>query len=409
MNIVSGSFESLPDADDHKRQAAWRERNLQKIKASRTWRLEKLRKEQAAIKKAVDAYSVLDGGDVPWVVLRSRFIRLGAARQMILASEAQVEEPREHSPAAQARERRKEIDTRPPLTRLVYRQSNALSLYMTAIYVAHLEAKAGKAFNNRRHNTRGKEDAKGSWCLLAGLSAPRDIRSRRARMRRALDELVAAGLVNIRPPGVRYRYEEWLLLKEDGSESHYRVPSERESDAIQLPATFFLNGWHLVLTPGEIAMLLAIMNMARSVGRSSTPDTQQWVSLPQSIRHDLYGLTGEIYLHAQQLREFGLVDFHDPMPTRRRGKISTKRTPPSSSAEDSTAGAQQKEHKPPSPVPYMFSPCDPAIFDQDAFTVVYRTLSALTIPYRLDDIAGLISPQDLVKSYLQGRQSNRLR
>src|SRR5512133_1782696 len=148
MNIVSGSFESLPDADDHKRQAAWRERNLQKIKASRTWRLEKLRKEQAAIKKAVDAYSVLDGGDVPWVVLRSRFIRLGAARQMILASEAQVEEPREHSPAAQARERRKEIDTRPPLTRLVYRQSNALSLYMTAIYVAHLEAKAGKAFNN---------------------------------------------------------------------------------------------------------------------------------------------------------------------------------------------------------------------------------------------------------------------
>ena len=120
----------------------------------------------------------------------------------------------------------------------------------------------------------------------------------------------------------------WLLLKEDGSESQYRVPSERESEAIKLPATFFLNGWHLVLTPGEIAMLLAIMDMARSVGRPSEPDTQQWVALPQSTRRDLYGLTGEIYLHAQQLREFGLVYFHDPMPTRRRGKISTKRMPP---------------------------------------------------------------------------------
>ena len=325
---------------------------------------------------------------------------------MILASESQVEEPQGLSPTAQARARRREIDTRPPLTRLVHRQSNALSLYLTAIYVAHLEAKPGRAFNNRRHNTRSKEDVGRSWSLLAGLSAPRDIRSRRARMRRALDELVAAGLVNIRPPGVRYRYEEWLLLKEDGSESHYRVPSERESEAIQLPATFFLNGWHLVLTPGEIAMPLAIMDMARSVGRPSEPGTQQWVALPQSTRRDLYGLTGEIYLHAQQLREFGLVSFHDPMPTRRRGKISTKRMPPPPPADDNTAGGEQEEHKPPSPVPYLFSPPDPAIFGQDAFTVVHTTLSALPIPYRLDDIADLISPQDLVKFYLQGKQSH---
>ena len=355
----------------------------------------------------MNAYSILDSGDVPWIVLRSRFIRLGASRKMILAGESQIEEPRELSPDARARERGREIDTRPPLTRLVHRQSNALSLYLTAIYVTHLEVKPGKAFDNRRHNTRSKEDAKRSWCWLAGLSAPRDIRSRRARMRRALDELVAAGLVNIRPPGVRYRYEDWLLLKEDGSESRYRVPSERESDAIQLPATFFLNGWHLVLSPGEIAMLLALMDMARSVGRPSAPDTQQWVSLPQSVRRDLYGLTGEIYLHAQQLREFGLVDFHDPMATRRRGKISTKRMPPPPPA-DNVAGGELKEHKPPSPVPYLFSPPDPAIFDQDAFAAVHTTLSAPSIPYRLDDNAELISPQALVKFYLEARQSHRL-
>jgi hypothetical protein len=80
----------------------------------------------------------------------------------------------------------------------------------------------------------------------------------------------------------------------EGSESQYRVPSERESDAIRLPAAFFFNGWHLVLAPGEIAMLLAIMDMARAVGRPTQLGTEQLVALPQSIRHDLYGLTGEI-------------------------------------------------------------------------------------------------------------------
>jgi hypothetical protein len=210
----------------------------------------------------------------------------------------------------------------------VHRQSNALSLYLTAIYTAHLEAKPGQVFENRRHNTRSTEDASRSWSWLAGLSAPRDIRSRRARMRRALDELVAAGLVNIRPPGVRYRYEGWLLLSDDGSESQYRVRSDRESGAIRLPATFFLNGWHLVLTASEIAMLFAIMDKARTVRRRPEPSAQQWVALPRTVRRDFYGLSGEVYLHAHQLHEFGLVDFHDPMPARRRGKIYAKRMPP---------------------------------------------------------------------------------
>lgn len=403
MNVEFRTVEPPPDPADQRRQAEWRARSLEKIKARRKTRLEKLGKEQAAIQRAVRAYSDLDGGHVPEVVLRNRFIRLGEARQMSSAGESEAEEPRELSRAAQARERRREIDTRPPLTRLIHRQSNALSLYLTAIYLAHLEAKSGHAFDNRRHNTRRKEDASRSWCLLAGLTVPRDIPSRRARMRRALDELVAADLVSIQPPGVRYRYEGWLLLREDGSESRYRVPSERESGAIKLPAAFFYNGWHLVLTPGEIAMLLAIMEMARSVGRSTPPGTQQWVALPQSTRHDLYGLTGEIYLQTQQLREFGLVDFHDPMPTRRRGKISAKRMSPQPPADDSAVGAHQEEHKPPSPVPYLFSPPDPAIFNQNAFEVVHATLSALSKPYRLDDMAGLISPQELVKAYLKAK------
>jgi hypothetical protein len=196
--------------------------------AKAQWRLQELTKERDAIKRAVEAYSILDLGDIPTIVLRSRFIRLGTARQLITTGEPGPDEPQQLSPAAQARERRRELGTRPPLTRLVHRQSNALSLYLTAVYMAHLEAKPGQTFENSRHNTRSTQEANRSWCLLAGLSAPRDIRSRRARVRRALDELVAAGLVNIRSPSTRHRYERWALLSDDGSESPYRVPSDND-------------------------------------------------------------------------------------------------------------------------------------------------------------------------------------
>ena len=135
----------------------------------------------------------------------------------------------------------------------------------------------GSAYTNNRHNARAAEGRTG-WIWLAGLSAPREPRTRRARIRRALDELVTARLVNIHPPAARYRYENWMLLQENGSESRYRVPSERDPGAVWLPAAFFLNGWHLVLNQGEIAMLLAIMHMFRRQGG------QSWVALPRSVR-----------------------------------------------------------------------------------------------------------------------------
>jgi hypothetical protein len=404
MKIEPGSSVLL-DPVELDRQAAWRERSVQKIKDRRTSRLEELTREREAIQRAVDAYYVLDRGDVPWVVLRSRFVRLGTSRQTITVGETEADEPQEPSPAAAARARRREIASRPPLTRLVHRQSNAMSMYLSAIFVAHLETQPGQVFVNDRHNTRGREDASKSWSLLAGLTAPREIRSRRARVRRALDELVTAGLVSIQPPTERYRYEGWLLLKEDGSETRYRVPSERESDAVRLPASFFVNGWHLVLSPGEIAMLLAIMDMARRVGRSTKPGGPLWIALPRTVRRNLYGLSGEMYLHAQQLHEFGLVDFRDPMSTRRRGKISSKPTPPQPPADD-TSPMEQAERKPPKPVPYQYSPANPEeVFNRNAFDVVQSTLRAFRLPYRLDDNAVMTSPQYAAKLYLEAQQS----
>lgn len=282
---------------------------------------------------------------------------------------------------------------------MIHRQSNALSLYLTAVYVAHLDEKAGNAYTNDRHNLRGMAGGRSSWITLAGLSAPKEPRARRARMRRALDELVAANLANVAPPGGRNRYERWMLLADDGLGSQYRVPSERDLAAITLPAAFFLKGWHLVLAPGEIAMLLAIMHMHQKLGGSTEDDRRLLVSLPQSVRYRTYGLSGEIYLHAQQLWEFGLLEFNDPMQARRRGKIANKRIVTFTTGESEDNDAQKIESKPPRRVPYQFSPCLPSAFNEDAFTVVRDTLGALSLPYRLDEQGALMSPQELVKSY----------
>ena len=404
MKIEFGTFETLNLAEQTRR-AEWRERSVRKINAARAWRLEELKREREGIARAVDAYGVLDRGDVPTIVIRSRFACMERARS--LAGGEDDDEPQDLAPAARARARRREIASRPPLTRLVHRATNALAVYLTAVYVGHLEAKPGHAVINSRHNTRTTEGARKSWSLLAGLTAPRDIRTRRARMRRALDELVTAQLVNIQPPGARYRYEKWVLLRDDGSESQYVVPSEREAAGIRLPATFFLNGWHLVLAPGEIAMLLAIIDRARVVGVGGQGGEQRWTALPQSVRRDLYGLSGEVYLHAQQLHEFGLIDLHDPMINRRRGKIFPTRLPPQPPTPQAADEEPRGTQKPPPPVPYLFSPPDMSVFDKAAFTVVHDTLSALSLPYRLDDQAELLKPQDWVQFQLEAKRQSR--
>lgn len=43
------------------------------------------------------------------------------------------------------------------------------------------------------------------------------------------------------------------------------------------------------------------------------------------MREQKYGLSGEAYESIHELDEFGLIDIHDPMPERRRGKIRSWR------------------------------------------------------------------------------------
>ncbi|TQS42853.1 hypothetical protein [Cryptosporangium phraense] len=294
-----------------------------------------------------------------------------------------------------------EVASRPPATRLVHRRSNSLAFYLTTVYVAHLRADPSRpgmrpVFVNDLANLRSRPEAGPSWASLAALTAPREPRARRAQVHRALDSLEAAGLVALHPPGTRYRYEQWQLLQEDGSGQRYRVPPEKSPTGLRLPATFFWNGWHLVLEPAELVMLLAVLDQHWRLNYDPAQNRppRATVALPRTVRWGHYGISGEVYLHAQQLVEFGLLEFHDPMPHRRRGKLPAHGAEANPSREDLKADTEANGDvhtgQPPPKEPYQFGPVDPSTFNRDPIAVVTDTLTAYPIPSRLQDDEDLL-------------------
>jgi len=380
----------------HERQAKWRDKGVQRIRAARQKRLMRLQKETEAIDRATRAYAQADVGDVPVMQLRGTFVRLDTPR----APRRRDRERQKPDAAARRRAARQDLDSRPPLARLVHRDTRSLALYMTAVYVAHLETGPGNAFVNR-HDNVFKQGDRASWVTLAGMSTPLEEHARRNRIRRALDGLEAAGLARLKPKGRQGRYDAWGLLKDDGSTSVYRVPGAASGRVVRLPAAFFYNGWHLVLDPPEIAMLLAIVEMSRFAG--VLPDSGQnglpGVAFPEKARWARYGITGEVYEAAHQLHEFDLVNMWDPMPNRRRGKVSPKR--PALPAVDSSGDGNIDR------VPYWFYPPALGAFDRKALEVVTERLTLFDIPYRLDDNGDLITPAELAKLYAAHKQQTK--
>lgn len=380
-------------AKRHVRQAEWRDKGVQRIQAARQRRVQRLQKETEAIDRATRTYAQVDVGDVPVTQLRGTFVRLDTPRP----PRHRDREPQKPDAAARRRAARQDLDSRPPLTRLVHRDTNSLALYMTAVYVAHLETEPGNAFVNRHDNVFNKGD-RASWVNLAGMSTPLEEHARRNRIRRALDGLQAAGLARLKPQGRQGRYDAWGLLKDDGSTSVYRVPGASSGRVVRLPAAFFYNGWHLVLDPPEIAMLLAIIEMSQFAGvlPHSGQNGLPGVAFPEKARWERNGITGEVYEAAHQLHEFDLVSMWDPMPNRRRGKVSpTRRALPTVD----TTGEGNIDR-----VPYQFYPPAPRTFDRKALEVVTERLTLFGIPYRLDDNSDLIAPAELAKIYSAYKQ-----
>ena len=270
------------------RQQRWRAESVEKQQAARAARARELADGAQTIERALDAYKDLPDL-APTVRIRTDFVALRSARPLSPALGGP--EPGEALDGWEFR--REDRRTRPPMSKLLIRRTHALPSYLAMLYVAHTEASIVQAGRRNRHANASRVNGQESWAVLCGRWAP-TTRARRARMVRDLDELLGADLVSIGPHGKQGRYEGFGMLSDDTTDRDYRLPSPTLDwpDVISLPASFFLRGWHLVLTPAEIAILL----MARRA-TLAIPDTsdEPGVGIPQSIRWSRYGISGEAY------------------------------------------------------------------------------------------------------------------
>ncbi|WP_301150337.1 hypothetical protein [Mycobacterium simiae] len=271
---------------------------------ARVQRREQLDKRAAAITRATDKYELLDRGEHPEFRIRKSFVRLDTGRP-----------PQEdESWPTQVREALKaDVDSRPPLTKLIHRPGNALQVYLSLIYIAQLEFEPGSRWENERDN-----NGPHGWGALCGLRAPATLNKElNLRVTRALAKLADHDLVRVGEWNCRNRFGGFTLHREDQRQAYF-VPAPSESRS--LPAAFFRAGWHLVLTSEEMATLLAVVEQAGRP-RARKDAGQVGVALPQSVRWRFYGLAPEAFAARHELQEFGLIDMVDPMD-RTNGKLS---------------------------------------------------------------------------------------
>ena len=276
---------------------------------------------QPALRRAVDGYRAIDDGDVPQIALRQEFIRLREPRQLDgSTADANIDR---FEPSHQMARRRDELElvTRPPLTRMVHRSSRALALYLTAVYVAHLETRPGQVFPNQRHNVAQVGDL-APWCRLAGMTGPSQSRAGRARVSRALDEVCSSQVANIREPGARNRYSSWIMLDDSGSEDAIHHLGKADGPWYVCLRASFIRVGTSYCQPTEIAMLLGSAGHEHNwISVAAWPPMAKVQLSPSRCARNFYGITGETYIHVHELEEFGLLQIFDPMPGRNAEEI----------------------------------------------------------------------------------------
>lgn len=353
--------EEIADAE---RQYVWRTESLARLTAERAGRLEKLEACEETIRRALDAYWGLPAPNST-VRLRADFVALRDPRPLPPA----LGGPEPEHPADRATLLREDYRTRPPIAKLLMRKTHALPSYLAMIYVAHAEPRTVKVSRANASRTDHGE----SWAVLCGRWAP-TARARRARIARDLEELLRADLVSIGPPGKQGRYERFGLLVDDMTDGTYTLPrrQSRWPSVLTLPPSFFTRGWHLVLSPAEMAVLLMARHATNTLPASAD---ETGVGLPRSKRWAVYGISGEAYEAIHELNEFGLLTVHDTMPQRRHGKL--RLLPPERRA------ALEAEGEFSAPVPYRLEIKPDAAFDRPALATVHRSLLDNPAPPRL--------------------------
>jgi len=361
----------MPTAEETEaaqRQLTWRVESVEKLKLGRGRRSTDLEIREESIDRALAAY-----GDLPnpyaTVCLRAGFVSLSQARPV----PASLGGPELAEPLSVPQRRWEDWRTRPPATKLIMGTTSALPSYLSMLYVVHREASLKEAGLENQHGNASRDGGRESWAVLCG-RWDSSLRARRARLTRDLDELARADLVAIRPKGQQGRYEGFTILRDDTSDKPYRWPRQtsRGPSVIPLPASFFRQGWHLVLTPAEVAVLLMVKHATAAI-RSSTDEPG--IGLPLTTRFALYGISGEAYGAIHELEEFGILTVHDTMPHRRHGKFR-----PQASEERARLEA---DGEPFGPVPYRLEVAGDSLFDRPALSTVHRCLLDNPVPPRL--------------------------
>jgi hypothetical protein len=341
-------------------------RSVEKLAASRADRLKKLEERKESIHRALQAYRDLpDRFSTIW--LRAEFVALRNQRALPPAlGGPEHEQPLDRSTLLQD-----DYRTRPPSTKLLMHKTHALRSYLAMIFVAHAEGTTSTAARANASRAGGTE----SWAVLCGRWAP-TVRARRARLARDLEELHRADLVTIGGPGVQARYENFGLLADDFSDRVYTVPKGQPGTAvIMLPFNFFANGWHLALSPAEIAVLL----MVRHAERAHPPSTgERGIAVPRATRWAVYGISGEAYEAIHELHEFGLLSVYDTMPHRSHGKLHLL-SPPLKAALEADGDTA-------SPVPYRLATASFKAFDRSALEIIPQSLRDHQIPPRPESL-----------------------
>lgn len=360
-SLLAGVDLSGVDAGELMRQAEWRERAVERSAAQRQARLRRLEESEEAVTRAVRAYASLSAPSAS-MRLRLGFLALDPPRpgggQSQRSADGEVGEPRQHE------ERR----SRPLITRLVATTSRALPTYLSLLYVLNVEQASPPQM--ARMNASRMAGGPESWAVLCGRWASTQ-RARRARLVRDLDALAAVDLVALKRGRGRKLYEDFAVLSDDTGDRAYHPPTRSEA-AVPLPARLFLNGWHLVLTPAELAMLVVARHAWLKTARATRV---AGVGIPASTRWSTYGVSGEVYSAIHELQEFGLIAINDPMPNRRRGKIQAPSAEERAQLESDGVSL--------APETYRLAPHADECFDRPALAVVNACLTQSPVAPRL--------------------------
>jgi len=211
---------------------------------------------------------------------------------------------------------------RPPVTALLTRNEEALRLELILLFASACLVPPGERPTRIADRLRDIGVDLRSLMMFTGLSS----RNSALRIQRGLRALALQNLLKVPRPGTRHDYSAVRLNAENRNGKSYVVPGSRggsphtmrtPSGTLAIPLSFFLNGWHLVLTGPEIATYLMLLHADR-IGLQDDANRAHFVNremggsvrplrIYRQTRLTEYQLSDDGYAAHRELAEFGLI------------------------------------------------------------------------------------------------------